>query len=100
MVESGYYQDHNDNYIYVISEGVLCKDNNTQDRFVIFKYLNLDTIFIKPYNEFDGFIDNKDGERLKKYKRVNENIPYWPPTINPSIWQFQMPDLTKLPLVY
>ena len=79
MLEAGYYKSYLGTYHYLICEAIQTKENNTQERWVVHKEVESDTIYIMMRTEFEGFIETEDGGKLKRFKKLDNHTPLIPP---------------------
>lgn len=87
-VEIGYYKHYKGGIYYVICDAIKCDINNTQLRFIIYKNIENNVIFARDIDNFTAFVETEEGERLKRFKKLDNYIPTWPPTIyqNPNVY--------------
>ena len=77
----GYYKHFKGGVYYLICEAINARENNTQDRFVVYKQIDSDIIFVRPISQFEGFVE-VDGEKVQRFKKIENNIPFIPYTPN------------------
>lgn len=82
MIQAGEcYKYYTGEIYYIICEALMCYGNNTQDRFIVYKQIDKDQVYIRSINEFEEFIETEDGEKLRRFKKIENNIPT---ILNPS----------------
>jgi hypothetical protein len=82
MLEAGYYKHYKGGVYYLICTALNAHSNNTQDRFVVYKPLDSDIIFCRPASEFEELVELDNGEKLLRFKKIENNVP----TITPNIF--------------